>query len=116
MAFLHFFAFFCVSLRFFCGLFAIASYEYENVNVILNHNCTRSVLLLKVSVCKFANFETPKIHQNPLRMLDFSRLHMYGRPAGRPAGRPTERLPLQNPRFCRVDFTYFRTRNMHKNP
>ena len=74
--------------------------------------CTRSVLLLKVSVCKFANFETPKIRQKPLRMLDLQRLHVYGRPAGRPTGR----LPLQNPRFCRVDFSYFGTRNMHKNP
>ena len=45
--------------------------------------CTRSVLLLKVSVCKFANFETQKMHQNPLRMLDLSRLRVYGRPAGR---------------------------------
>ena len=34
-------------------------------------------------VCKFANFETPKIHQSPLRMLDFSRPHVYGRPVDR---------------------------------
>ena len=54
--------------------------------------CTRSVLLLKVSVRAFANFETPKIRQNLLRKLDLSRLHVYGRPSGRPNDSPSKTL------------------------
>ena len=50
------------------------------------------MLLLKVSVCKFANFETPKIRQKPLRMLDLQRLHVYGRPADRPDDSPSKTL------------------------
>ena len=74
--------------------------------------CVRSALLFKVSVCKFANFDTQNTQYAPklLKLNWFlEATHV------RPAGRPTVIAAIQHI-FCRVGFTYFGARSMYQNP